>query len=360
MSLRRATTMPRELRRDLPSLTSLRAFAALLVFAYHMESAFPGNSARFGYAGVAFFFVLSGFVLTWGGGTGSSVKRFYIRRAARIYPSHLAVMLVVLALSAYLPRLAAKEPTFGQAIIDALLLQAWTLDGPSVYSINGVAWSLSCEIFFYALFPLILWVQRSIKLRTFWIIAGAAFVAANIVVVWSSRTAFGGELFMFGSVSPIVRLPEFLLGIAAARSLQAGHRIKPVHVVAVAIVALAGTVFFHDRPAMDTWATPVCLLIVAWFAQRDVVYSRHPLTASWLVYAGKISFAFYLVHQQVIWFAEMALGRGHVASLVALVVATGLAAAVHHLIELPAHKAITGAAWARKVTTPSDPVSQSS
>lgn len=357
MSLRHASATPRELRRDLPSLTSLRALAALLVFAYHLESAFFGNAAQFGYSGVAFFFVLSGFVLTWGHSDGDSVKGFYIRRVARIYPSHLAVLVVVLVLGGFLPRLATNDPTLGQFVADALLLQAWAFDGPSVFSFNGVAWSMSCEIFFYALFPVILWIQRLITVRTFWIIAGVAFVGANIVVVGSSRTTFGGELFMIGSVNPLIRLPEFLLGIAAARSLQAGHRIKSFQVTAVAAVAVAGAVSFHERPAMDTWVALVCVLLVAWFAQQDIVYSRNLLTSSWLVYAGKISFAFYLVHQQVIWFAEMALGRGPVASLVSLVVATGMGALIHHLIELPANAAITKAASARKVTTPSDPLS---
>ena len=54
---------------NLPRLTSLRFFAASGVFMYHLCRIYPGMplkaTSTVGYVGVAFFFVLSGFVLTW-------------------------------------------------------------------------------------------------------------------------------------------------------------------------------------------------------------------------------------------------------------------------------------------------------
>lgn len=60
-----ATGTPR-----LDSLTSLRWWAALAVFFFHVRNIVPlpgvvGELARYGNFGVAFFFILSGFVLTW-------------------------------------------------------------------------------------------------------------------------------------------------------------------------------------------------------------------------------------------------------------------------------------------------------
>ena len=75
-------------------LTSLRFFAAVLVFVQHVVPL----TSRFslGGAGVAFFFILSGFILTYVygnelGGTraNGSVTRFYIARIARIYPIYI-------------------------------------------------------------------------------------------------------------------------------------------------------------------------------------------------------------------------------------------------------------------------------
>ena len=85
----------------LDSLTGLRWWAAFAVFCYHMMSFAPvpglGAVARFGNHGVAFFFLLSGFVLTWSAGiSGTAVANFYWRRLARIYPAHVLALLVAI------------------------------------------------------------------------------------------------------------------------------------------------------------------------------------------------------------------------------------------------------------------------
>ena len=82
----------------LPRLTSLRAFAALVVFLSHLDIrggtlGAAGPFVAYGYVGVGFFFVLSGFVLTWSYVPGAPVGAFYLRRFARIWPNHF-VMLV--------------------------------------------------------------------------------------------------------------------------------------------------------------------------------------------------------------------------------------------------------------------------
>ena len=80
---------------NLRRLTSLRAFAALAVFGIHAGSAFgwPLWQRLFGlgYAGVGFFFVLSGFVLTWATRPTTRPQVFWWRRFARIYPAYIGV-----------------------------------------------------------------------------------------------------------------------------------------------------------------------------------------------------------------------------------------------------------------------------
>ena len=87
-----------QLRRPtLHTLTALRWPAAFAVFAFHVAPFFLGTSLQTpivyltsaGPAGVSFFFVLSGFVLTWSRRTGDRRRDFYRRRFARIYPLHL-------------------------------------------------------------------------------------------------------------------------------------------------------------------------------------------------------------------------------------------------------------------------------
>ena len=85
----------------LKALTSARFFAALHVALYHLIHPFkiwgifaPVMSA--GYTGVSFFFVLSGFILTYAHGTEyeagrGNAQKFWIARFARIYPVYLFV-----------------------------------------------------------------------------------------------------------------------------------------------------------------------------------------------------------------------------------------------------------------------------
>lgn len=69
----------------LPILTSMRFFAALMVVAHHYDY----KDFRLSYCGVTFFFILSGFILAVNY-DGGNLHRFFVKRFARIYPTHLA------------------------------------------------------------------------------------------------------------------------------------------------------------------------------------------------------------------------------------------------------------------------------
>src|SRR5919205_2887395 len=93
----------------LPTLTGLRFVAAAVVFANHagLESVFASDIANFLLTGVtasaaegavAFFFMLSGFVLTWSDRPGDRPARFWRRRAVKVLPNHVVTWTAGLAL----------------------------------------------------------------------------------------------------------------------------------------------------------------------------------------------------------------------------------------------------------------------
>ena len=137
--------------RSLDRLTSLRSFAALAVVAYHAVAAFwPDHPllvllTSSGFTGVTFFYVLSGFVLTWSW-RGQRNRDFYRNRAARVWPLHALTLCC---------RAARGADGARAAMGNALLLHAWVPDRSWYYGLNGVSWSLSCEAFFYACFPVL-------------------------------------------------------------------------------------------------------------------------------------------------------------------------------------------------------------
>ncbi len=136
-------------RAELLSLTGIRFYAALAVFLYHAPQAVPGMT-RFsdgkllfngGDAGVSFFFVLSGFILTYNyadlfrdGISASSYKRFVWDRLTKIYPVHVLTLVMALPIAILSPH----APLDWRAVpVHLALLQCFW---PSATVVVGFRW----------------------------------------------------------------------------------------------------------------------------------------------------------------------------------------------------------------------------
>ena len=140
---------------DLRTLTALRFFAAFWVFMFHIQvisHEWDGSFANFienGARGVDLFFILSGFVMLHVYEDQISSRRFsfrsyMIKRFARIYPLHLAMVLVFMLLA------AVSRSGLDGFWASVLLLHAWALTDGLV--LNGPSWTISAEMFAYLLF----------------------------------------------------------------------------------------------------------------------------------------------------------------------------------------------------------------
>lgn len=242
---------------NLPRLTSLRFFAASGVFMYHLCRIYPGMplkaTSTVGYVGVAFFFVLSGFVLTW----------------------------------------AAVPP-------NALLLQYWFSPNDIAFGVNAVSWSLSCEAFFYLCAPLLISVLNALKpLQRYLAAAAGAGVAWSIGLVMAVN---GANVYAYHL--PIVRIGEFIIGIALALALRDGVCL-PFRSVCLAGVTTAVMVMVCLRTGQVTTASGILMVpAFAWLiyacAQADLDGVRGVLRLKLLEHLGITSFAFYLVHELVL------------------------------------------------------------
>ena len=133
---------------QLDSLTGLRFFAAMMVFVNHLLFAFPDLSTEglihdvfepLGTAGVCFFYVLSGFILTYVYSSRSeplSIRKFYLKRIARIWPLHLVTMLIMLFGVVTLRYQLNQPQGAAQIVANVFLLQTWWPDYDWVFSIN--------------------------------------------------------------------------------------------------------------------------------------------------------------------------------------------------------------------------------
>lgn len=352
-------------RDGLPSLTSLRFFAAAFVVGYHLvRQVGPVTQASYlfwyGRSGVTFFFVLSGVVLAWTyyGGT-TPVRVFWWRRFARIWPLHVTA--TVLSVALYL---AVGTRVSVQEVVRALLLvHAWSMDPGIVRGGNGATWSLSDEALFYLCFPLILVVlSRSVRpVRQ--AVASLVVAMAGLAGVWVlTRTMIDSEgvRALATDYFPPVRLLQFVVGVAFGIALARGWRPRVSLAASVGLVVayhLAMLVWARIVPEGSPWgalsasqlfAVPVYLLVVLAAVRRDLEGRSGRLASRWLVRLGHWSFALYLVHDVVIRLVLAVAGRPAgiweraAVWIVVAFVSQGLAAFLYTRVEHPAERYLRG------------------
>ena len=144
------------------SLTGLRFFAALTVVLVHSYQIRTGSYLLGPGAtnAVTFFFVLSGFILTWVYHERIATIgtwKFYLARFARVWPLHVACFALFVWVNWYF----AYENLFvadqaWQIASNLTLTQSWVPIEKWAMRFNGPSWSISTELGFYLLFPLLL------------------------------------------------------------------------------------------------------------------------------------------------------------------------------------------------------------
>lgn len=312
-------------------LTSLRFLAALAVFFSHLGYLRNLDSCQWlcarifveGYAGVTFFFVLSGFILTYNyhhvltGLRSDEIKKFYVARFARIYPLYLLTFLISLPLMR--TEIVRRPLTFlYTAAIEVLALQSY-VPTHTGFAYNMPAWSLCDEFFFYALLPFILYGLARLKMTTrqsFVALGLGTWLIALVLVMLGRNLASAHWLFY---ISPPFRLFDFVLGIACGLYFLNTPRINLSRnawtlvelgcaVTILAMVALS-SYYVHPSFRYGVYYMPVFCLTIFVFAHQGGRLSKLLSSNTWVL-LGEISFAFYMFHQLVFRYLNE-LSRGH-------------------------------------------------
>ncbi len=299
------------------SLQDCRAVAALMVVAFHAsanlvkdkylgELAQPLYAALWfgGDAGVAFFFVLSGFIVhhvhqrdlgqpaRWSG--------YAIKRVVRVYPAFVLTYLAMTALVLAVPAWRDGLPSGFGVWLRGLAL--WPQD-PRVVGGTGaplvvVAWSLHYELLFYVLMGLGILNKGLMRVAC---VGLAACVATQF---WWPQEAFwlrflGGHHLML-----------FALGVGASVVLSRCVQLqRPLAWAGAAALAFALTAWqasvhrltFTRMPFDLSYGLSSAVLIVA-LAHRDVRRHHQGLPAAGLLPAlwGDASYATYLIHFPIV------------------------------------------------------------
>ena len=324
-----------QVKQRLEALTTLRFFAASLIVIGHSDVIFgpfaAPRAAPFN-QGVSFFFVLSGFILTWNYPAlvnWQERRHFLVARFARIWPLHFATCLLWIAIvfnfdrSIYFP---GVDGLF-KLLANLFLVQAWIPAHHWALSFNGVSWSISTELFFYLMFPLLiaLWQKRwhQIFLMQASTILTIILLATIYAIPGESKD---GKISLLTVLyfTPVVRILEFTVGIALAFAVRRVALIDPqfsrrqwlslelvtVFIMTISMLTasnLAGirqtlgdsaTFYFTSSGLCLFWALLIGVFAVSRGPIRDIFSLRVA------VFLGEISFSLYLCHAIVINYLE--------------------------------------------------------
>jgi exopolysaccharide production protein ExoZ len=319
----------------LVSMEGLRGVAILLVFLCHYYDIvwrdLPSQSDAFslmgrilmaiGGSGVDLFFVLSGFLI-YGAVRRPrlDILRFLGRRALRIYPAFLTVLLFYLAISPFLHQIATSPARYSNRITGAFAARIFyvfenVLFLPGVLPvapIMNVAWSLSYEWAFYLFLPLFVRSFRiyewSRKTRIgFFLCLAAMFLAANIfypaIFYLSSnpRQPSHVRAVMFIAGILLFELIELPIAQRYTKRFDFAAIVLASGAVAAAAAAAARVSFIAPDPRIARMQALVSTAL--FFGYSALVLAAvipgligRLLSWDWIRWLGNMSYSFYLVH----------------------------------------------------------------
>lgn len=338
---------------ELKALTSVRGIAAWLVVLFHIRKSIAGlpdpvlHLLGRGYLAVDFFFLLSGFVIwmTWHerirAGGFAMIPGFLQRRVARVWPLHLVMLgfAAALALALQLTGRGSDHFPWHELPLHLLLLQNWGFTHHLAW--NDPAWSISCELGAYLLFPLLVLGIDWRRIPVWGVIAAIAalLVLLHLVFAGAGAVSLGQLIPEFGLFRCVL---EFAAGTAVAALWLRWREAWRTPALASFAVALAfATGWALGLP--ETFAAPATFAALLLGLALTSARRGNPLEAGWLHYLGEISYATYLSHY-LLWVAfklafvedAHAVGWPLIAGFLLLVLLASVA--LYHLLERPAQK----------------------
>ncbi len=373
-------------RKDhLDRLDVLRAVAFLLVYTSHLAVCFKSGTLayhgltldwaalplhelvfaplKFGWIGVALFFVLSGFCIHYAQLHRTepfSIRDFYGRRFLRIYPAYLAAVIVYSALHADLPFLHFNA---GNVIMHVFMVH--NLLKATIFGIDGVLWSLGVEMQFYLLYPLLLRLMHRWGGVDRVLVLGLALnIGMQLYLGYVKKNSGWNPVSVTWSF-PLVTWCDWILGVCLAEAYVRGRRVFSLPKTWLVFSGVMLAAAFENK----ILNAESYLFGAVFFAVAMQLYLgwRTPLRGleRALIPIGIISYSLYLWHQPLVYFADRwsrawALTRaphGHFVFVlvVATVLTTAIASVSYVFLEVQAPRMIRRFMTKRHLQPPSLP-----
>jgi peptidoglycan/LPS O-acetylase OafA/YrhL len=352
-------------RPPLPALTGIRTLLAFNIVLFHFTPPYLGPLrpvVENGFVFVNVFFLISGFVLTYNYADRAAtlVKRdFWMARFSRLYPVYLLVLLISVKMLQMEWQARSHGQFWAGLLLSPLLLQGLS---PALATFwNTVAWTLSCEVAFYAVFPWLIrvrWPQGASRLilllAGLWILnmlPAVVYLLTNPDHLTEPVTRYTSTtLIRFLKYTPLPYAATFLAGVTMAR-LQHVVRVSERRRMAIGFAALVGLGLFFAfaSPHVPYLIKHGGLLMPLFAALIFGLSGTNPIASvfAWrpLLLIGESSYCLYLLHFNVFILIHMyhLPERLHVAALdpwISYAALIALSIVVYRFVENPVRRAL--------------------
>jgi len=348
------------MKKQLYSLQLYRGIASILVVLHHANIILDRELKQdglfglfhFGWIGVDFFFVLSGFIMFYIHQSDLSqphqFKSFVKKRCLRIYPFYWLLLAIKICGSLLIERNGSFDGVNLWQFIQVVLLTPQP--GTNLTPFIGVAWTLTYEIFFYLIFSLLILLKP--KLYVPFIMLWVVGTILNLVNI----LPFQEDLLLEFIFNP--RNLEFGFGCLAAYIVSnRQYEYQKIWVYLALTMLIVAIINTGDREydvaglsPVIAYGIPFAILIMGSVQVENQVTLKIP---SFLIYLGNASYSIYLTHGLLIntiakiylkaveKFTPTVLGSGILNSIVATIIvgmSMAIGCVIHDRVERPLMK----------------------
>jgi peptidoglycan/LPS O-acetylase OafA/YrhL len=328
-------------------LDGWRGIAALLVALFHLQALghfYDSSFVRHAFLFVDFFFVLSGFVLMHAYrdrlNDGRQFTDFVVRRFGRIYPLHIAIVVLLVLLEgghllaqSWSGGSALRRPFTDAASPWAIVSNTLLFQGLGVHdqlTLNYPSWSISAEFWTYLVFGLVcLATGLGSKMMA---VTAALLAGVGATVVGRYSPDFIDTTYGYGFFRCLYGFFVGVLTCMAFKGLQP-IRLRPTVATACELLCVAGTVVFVSTAGGGRWSLVSPLVfaaVVGVFALEGGLASRL-LNCKPVAWLGMLSYSIYMCHFVILLFMR------HLA-IAYLAVVVGCSAVTYRYVENPGRR----------------------
>lgn len=282
-------------------IAGLRFFLSWIVFCGHLKWFVSSHDFSVQFTKLGPLSAVIGFLLVSGYSIGSSITKksegFYKRRIFRIYPLYFCAILI-----SYLPFILHNEPflisnvtlvapKFFDVLANLSFMQGFIV---SPISSNGIVWTLSIEIFYYALTPLFL--KMNTKTIVLLIIFSGSFYAIYpyLHLPYFSDNKYGLNALAF--------LWAWLLGFLYFR--EQSKEFSKILMLSLGCLLIYQNNLYNERFSLLTYVISCLTLIYANSPQVVAALKNSKNLAKLMRYLGDLSYPLYLFHFPALLFGS--------------------------------------------------------